>query len=284
MPSTYWPDADRIECPFAGSLAISINDLIWQDSAALVTTAYNVLPANAMTTAGGSKAGSQAYLAPKFMGVAKEARTASQTQTDRGLLVDRCYVGPMTITSGIYYQGDLVTFYSAVNDGSGILNGRVEKTTTASSAIGFVVKDTGGVAVTTVTVCLISRVLPKYMPVMSTTNSAGMVMDDGANIAANTTTGTKIGTAAAQKLGFWNATPVIQQASNAQNAVATTVGAALLTNASVQNTGFGYATNTIADSVITNVNTLRVDVLAINTLVNRLRADLVTVGIIKGVA
>ena len=35
-------------------------------------------------------------------------------------------------------------------------------------------------------------------------------MSDGANIALNTTTGTKIATATAQKLGFWNATPVVQ--------------------------------------------------------------------------
>lgn len=33
---------------------------------------------------------------------------------------------------------------------------------------------------------------------------------DGINIAAGTTTGTKIGTATSQKLGFWNATPVVQ--------------------------------------------------------------------------
>jgi hypothetical protein len=33
---------------------------------------------------------------------------------------------------------------------------------------------------------------------------------EGANIAAGPTTGTKIGTAATQKLGFWNATPVVQ--------------------------------------------------------------------------
>jgi hypothetical protein len=40
---------------------------------------------------------------------------------------------------------------------------------------------------------------------------AGGTMDEGANIATGTTTGTKIGTATTQKLGFFNATPVIQQ-------------------------------------------------------------------------
>ena len=40
---------------------------------------------------------------------------------------------------------------------------------------------------------------------------AGGTMDDAANIALGTTTGTKIGTAAAQKIGFLGATPVVQQ-------------------------------------------------------------------------
>ena len=40
----------------------------------------------------------------------------------------------------------------------------------------------------------------------------GMVtVVDGGNLILNTTTGTKIGTATTQKLGFWNATPVVQQ-------------------------------------------------------------------------
>ena len=35
-------------------------------------------------------------------------------------------------------------------------------------------------------------------------------MADPANIAVGTTTGTKIGTATAQKIGFWNVTPIVQ--------------------------------------------------------------------------
>lgn len=42
---------------------------------------------------------------------------------------------------------------------------------------------------------------------------AGGTMTDGANIAVGTTTGTKIGTSTSQKLGFFNATPIIQQAN-----------------------------------------------------------------------
>jgi len=39
---------------------------------------------------------------------------------------------------------------------------------------------------------------------------------DGRNIQTGLTTGTKIGTATAQKIGFWNTTPVIQQVAIAQ--------------------------------------------------------------------
>lgn len=44
-----------------------------------------------------------------------------------------------------------------------------------------------------------------------------LIMSEGANVSAGTTTGTRIGTAATQKLGFWNATPVVQP-SNIVNA------------------------------------------------------------------
>jgi hypothetical protein len=47
-----------------------------------------------------------------------------------------------------------------------------------------------------------------------------LTFSDSTNIAFNTTTGTKIGTATSQKLGFWNATPIVQPT--------TSVGAATL--------------------------------------------------------
>lgn len=44
---------------------------------------------------------------------------------------------------------------------------------------------------------------------------SGGTLDDGANIALGSTTGTKIGTAATEKLGFFNATPVVRQSQPA---------------------------------------------------------------------
>lgn len=47
-----------------------------------------------------------------------------------------------------------------------------------------------------------------------TFESAGtLTAADGMNIAVNTTTGSKIGTATTQKLSFWNATPIVQPAN-----------------------------------------------------------------------
>ena len=81
----------------------------------------------------------------------------------------------------------------------------------------------------------------------------------GVNYVFDTTTGTKLGTAASQKLGFWGATAVVQPASANQATVAGTAG------------------GTYTSTEQTLISDLK-------TLVNQLRADLVTVGIIKGAA
>jgi len=48
---------------------------------------------------------------------------------------------------------------------------------------------------------------------------AGGTLDDGANVAVGIGTGTKIGTAVSQKLGFWGTTPVAQPSGADQAAV-----------------------------------------------------------------
>jgi hypothetical protein len=52
-----------------------------------------------------------------------------------------------------------------------------------------------------------------------------LTMSDGVNIALGTTTGTKIGTATSQKIGFYNATPVVQGAPVADATGGTTIDA-----------------------------------------------------------
>ena len=51
--------------------------------------------------------------------------------------------------------------------------------------------------------------------------SKNILMQDGRNIEVNTGTGTRIGTATGQKLAFFNSTPVVQQAANADTSGAT---------------------------------------------------------------
>jgi hypothetical protein len=54
-------------------------------------------------------------------------------------------------------------------------------------------------------------------------NDRAITVSDGGNVVLGTTTGTKIGTATTQKLGFYNATPVVQPAAVADATDAATV-------------------------------------------------------------
>lgn len=83
--------------------------------------------------------------------------------------------------------------------------------------------------------------------------------DEAINYIFGVTTGTKLGTSVSQKLSLWGATPVVQPASASQAAVTCAAG------------------GTYTSTEQTLISDLK-------TLVNQLRADLVTVGIIKGAA
>lgn len=48
------------------------------------------------------------------------------------------------------------------------------------------------------------------VPFTAAETMAGIIMTEATNIVAGTTTGTKIGTATAQKLALWNKTPIVQ--------------------------------------------------------------------------
>lgn len=83
-----------------------------------------------------------------------------------------------------------------------------------------------------------------------TLTSAAMTIADGFHVATGTTTGTKIGTATTQKLGFFNATPVVQPSGTP---VAAPTQGAIYVQADVQ---------------------------AIATLVNNLRTKLISLGLV----
>ena len=72
-----------------------------------------------------------------------------------------------------------------------------------------------------------------------------------------------------------------QYGSADQAAVTTTVGSAVAGTAATDSSPFGYA-QAQADAIVTNINALRVDLLAMNTLLTAIRASLVAADIIKG--
>ena len=83
---------------------------------------------------------------------------------------------------------------------------------------------------------------------------------NGRDIKLGIDTGTKVGTAITQKLGFYNVTPIIQRSGAAQ--------AAIVTTGATQTTPWGYATEAQAKAIV--------------TLANELRAWAVAQGFIKG--
>jgi hypothetical protein len=77
----------------------------------------------------------------------------------------------------------------------------------------------------------------------------GLTIADAGNIVFNTTTGTKLGTATGQKIGFYNATPVIQQATTG-TATGFTAGAGTAVNdASTFTGGVGATAYRLSDVV-----------------------------------
>lgn len=96
-------------------------------------------------------------------------------------------------------------------------------------------------------------------------------MLDGFNIAFGTTTGTKLGRTASEKIGAFGATPIVQPASANQ---------AALTDSTTGSAGFTLVDVGIAFSQ-TNVNN---NFASLNRQVDAIRTGLVNLGVIKGAA
>ncbi len=125
--------------------------------------------------------------------------------------------GSGTVTSvGLSLPAQFTITNSPVT-GSGTLTGAW--TTQAINLI-FAGPASGGNAVPTFR-SLVDNDIPDNITASSYLPLAGGTMTDGANIILGTTTGTKIGTATSQKLGFFNATPVIQQTGSIKTAMTT---------------------------------------------------------------
>lgn len=102
------------------------------------------------------------------------------------------------VATNAHAAGNVGSLTLGIRDGSLCSGVRINNThngTFSSQSIDFLTAE-GGVSNTTVR--------------MSITSAGTVVFPDAGNIAAGTTTGTKIGTATSQKLGFFNQTPVVQ--------------------------------------------------------------------------
>ncbi len=82
-----------------------------------------------------------------------------------------------------------------------------------------------------------------------TFTTGGLTITD-VNIALSTGTGTKIGTAANQKLGFFNAAPVVQQATTATVTGYTSVGGSAVLSQSTFTGNSGSTAYTIGDIIL----------------------------------
>jgi|TARA_R100000049_G_C1953870_1_gene104615 hypothetical protein len=116
-----------------------------------------------------------------------------------------------------------------------------------------------------------------------TSNGSTNSFGNGANIATGTSTGSKIGTAVTQKIGFWNVTPVVQPASGDQaDQGAMTSGA--VGDLVATSGGWGASSEANFDIIHTTIDQLVADVAALDTLLTAIRTALVDTGIMKGAA
>lgn len=121
----------------------------------------------------------------------------------------------------------------------------------------------------------------------TSTLSGDVTISDAVDVVLATTTGTKIGTATSQKLGFWNATPADQPSAYTQTYSTANKTHANLTSAAVGTvaaaTGaaqYGYTTPTQADAIVTAINALRDDVTDVKQLANSIIDDLQEIGLV----
>jgi len=119
----------------------------------------------------------------------------------------------------------------------------------------------------------------------TTVHNDDVTIADGKSIVLNTTTGTRIGTATTQKLGFYNATPVVRPGAYTQTYVtaARTVPNATAVNPPAGGTGTaagGYDTAANRNLMITSLTNAIADIDALRKVVTALIDDLQALGLI----
>jgi hypothetical protein len=120
------------------------------------------------------------------------------------------------------------------------------------------------------------RLTPTGRVGIGTTSPSSLLhLADAGDITVGTTTGTKIGTAAAQKLGFFGVTPVVQQTELTDELTTITHTAPGTADFAIQNlvmaTGFGFVTEDEGNTVLSVIANLQ-------ARVNELETKLVALG------
>ena len=106
----------------------------------------------------------------------------------------------------------------------------------------------------------------KFTTLEVTTAGTSLILDEGVNASTGTTTGTKIGTATTQKLGFFNATPIVQPATTTDIKVALVNLGLLASGTSPLNLGTGaFTCGTLSATGTANINTSGAAVSSIGT-------------------
>tara|TARA_R110000868_G_scaffold9970_3_gene49065 strand:+ start:5301 stop:5837 length:537 start_codon:yes stop_codon:yes gene_type:complete len=163
------------------------------------------------------------------------------------------FSGPV-YSAGGFYVGETGVNASDVT----VLAGVTPGTATASKAL---VLDSGK-AIATITTITSTNVATGTLRALDATagatiaNSTGVITVSAGltlstvNIVTDTTTGTKIGTGATQKLGFFNATPVVQQSTTGTVTGYTSVGGSAVLSQSTFTGNSGSTAYTIGDIVL----------------------------------
>lgn len=215
-----------------------------------------------------------------------ETQTGTATVSVGGLAVDT--IAEQTTAAGVTVDGVLLKDSTVKTDTI------IEKTSAAGvTADGVLMKDGGVICADGAGIeadTLVEATAAAGVTIETVLVKDGNItMPDAGNVVTNATTGTKIGTAVTQKIGFWNATPVVQPAAAGQAAAAAITqdaltdnsgGSASTTLAAISDT----ATKNAVASLAAQLAKVRADLAARDTLLAAIRTALVNTGIIKGAA
>lgn len=94
-----------------------------------------------------------------------------------------------------------------------------------------------------------------------------------------------VGQSSSDLIGFYGATPIAQQSGASQAAVTITATTALVTAtiSQVATSGkWAFASSTVALAYVARVKQIQVDIEAVGILLNKLRSDLVDLGLVAG--